>query len=130
MVTDTISDMLARISNAAKVGKAEVRVPYTQMCEAVARVMHDEKYLGDVVVAGEGIAKELVLKLQYVNGVSALSHLKRISKPGVRIYKRAADLKPVLSGLGVAILSTSKGVMSSKQAKLAKIGGEVLAELW
>jgi small subunit ribosomal protein S8 len=106
-------------------------MPYTKVLEAVAKVMLDEKYIGDLKVEGEKVTdKKLVLTLAYKSDTAAISSIKRISKPGVRIYRHVNDFKPVLSGLGIAILSTSKGIMSDRNAKINKIGGEVLAELW
>jgi small subunit ribosomal protein S8 len=123
--------MITRIKNAYAMHKKTVSMPYTKVLEAVAKVMLDEKYLGDVQVTGEKVTdKTLVLSLVYKADTAAISHVKRISKPGVRIYRHVKDFKPVLSGLGIAILSTSKGIMSDRNAKINKIGGEVLAELW
>lgn len=130
MVTDTLSDMLTRIKNATMIGKKVVRMPYAKMCQAVAEVMKAENYLKDVRVEGEGTAKELVITPMYVAGKSAIQHVRRISKPGVRIYSPVSELRSVLSGMGVSILSTSKGILTDKSARKAKIGGEVLLELW
>ena len=131
MINDHISDMLTRLNNAYTVGKKTVSMPHTKILEAVAGVMLEEKYLSKVeVVTAEGQHKELKLTLLYQNGNQAMAHVKRISKPGVRIYRRRRDFKPVLSGLGIAVLSTSKGVMSDRQARKLRVGGEVLAELW
>lgn len=131
MINDHISDMVTRIKNAYAMHKKTVSMPYTKVLEAVASVMLDEKYLSDLKVEGEKVTeKKLILTLAYKADTAAISSIKRISKPGVRIYRHVGDFKPVLSGLGIAILSTSKGVMSDRQAKINKIGGEVLAELW
>ena len=131
MINDHVSDMVTRIKNAYAMHKKTVSMPYTKELEAVANVMLDEKYLSAVVVEGEKVTdKKLVLTLSYKADSAAISSIKRISKPGVRIYRQVDNFKPVLSGLGIAILSTSKGVMSDRQAKINKVGGEVLAELW
>lgn len=130
MNSDSLSDMLARIKNAGLVHKATVTVPYTALCAAVARVIERAHYLESVSETGEGTDRVLVLKLQYVKGVRAINDLRRISKPGVRIYRTRRDLRPVLSGLGLAIVSTSAGVMSGQEAQQKGLGGEVLAELW
>lgn len=130
MVTDTLSDMLTRLKNATLIGKKIVALPYAKNCEAVARVMQEEKYLTAVKVEGEGKNKQLILTPAYVGGESAFHSLRRISKPGVRIYSPYKELKPVLSGMGISIISTSKGVMSDRSAKMQKLGGEVLLELW
>ncbi len=131
MINDHISDMITRLNNAYTVGKKTVSMPHTKILEAVAAVMLEEKYLSKVeAVEVEGKHKELKLTLLYQSGNQALAHVKRISKPGVRISRRRRDFKPVLSGIGIAILSTSKGVMSDRQARQSRVGGEVLAELW
>ncbi|EKD94109.1 MAG: hypothetical protein ACD_27C00038G0014 [uncultured bacterium] len=130
MVTDTLGDMLTRIKNASAIRKDEVKLPYSKLCLAVAKVLVTENYLAKVDVAGEGIDKVLVLKLQYANDRPALSFARRISKPGVRIYHKTTALRPVLSGLGISLISTSQGIMSNKAARKAKLGGEVLAELY
>jgi small subunit ribosomal protein S8 len=122
--------MITRIKNGCAMHKKTVSMPHTKVLEAIANVMLNEKYLSKVEVQGEGVSKSLVLTLTYKDDVSAISHIKRISKPGVRIYRTVNDFKPVLSGLGIAILTTSKGIMSDRNAKIAKIGGEVLLELW
>jgi len=111
--------------------KKTISMPYTKVIEAVAKVMLDEKYITKLEVAGDKVTnKVLTLTLTYKADTAAISYVKRISKPGVRIYRHLGDFKPVLSGLGIAIISTSKGIMSDRQAKINKIGGEVLAELW
>lgn len=131
MINDHVSDMITRIKNGYAMHKKTVSMPYTKVLEAVAGVMLDEKYLSSLKVEGEKVTdKKLVLTLSYKADSAAISSIKRISKPGVRIYRQVDNFKPVLSGLGIAILSTSKGVMSDRQAKINKIGGEVLAELW
>lgn len=131
MINDHISDMITRIKNASAMHKKTVSMPHTKVLEAIAKVLQEEKYIAKFEVKGEGITdKELVITLSYKEDVAAISSIKRVSKPGVRIYKRIDNLKPVLSGMGTAIVSTSKGIMSLRQAKIAKIGGEVLLELW
>ena len=131
MINDHISDMLTRIKNAYAMHKKTISMPYTKVIEAVAKVMLDEKYITKLEVAGDKVTnKVLTLTLTYKADTAAISYVKRISKPGVRIYRHLGDFKPVLSGLGIAIISTSKGIMSDRQAKINKIGGEVLAELW
>lgn len=131
MINDHISDMITRIKNAYAMHKKTVSMPYTKVLEAVANVLLSEKYIAKLEVKGEGVTdKQLVVTLAYKDDTAAISSIKRISKPGVRIYRRVDNFKPVLSGLGIAILSTSKGIMSDRQAKINKIGGEVLLELW
>ena len=131
MINDHISDMLARINNAYAVHKKTVSLPHTKVVEAVAAVMVTEKYLtGLEVVTPDKGHKTLLLTLSYKDGAPALNHVRRISKPGVRKYAALHSFKPVLSGMGIAIISTSQGIMSNRAAKVARIGGEVLAELW
>lgn len=131
MINDHLSDMFARIKNAYAVGKKTVSVPYTKLCEAVANVMLEEKYLKAIAVEGDTAPSRLLkLTLSYRGTTPALSELRRISKPGVRIHRSVSAFKPILSGLGISILSTSVGVMSDRAAKKAHLGGEVLAELW
>lgn len=131
MINDHISDMITRIKNASAMHKKTVAMPYTKVLEAVAKVMLEEKYLSKLEVTGKGVTdKSLVLTLSYQADTAAISAIKRISKPGVRLYRPLHSFKPVLSGLGIAILSTSKGIMSDRQAKINKVGGEVLTELW
>jgi small subunit ribosomal protein S8 len=123
--------MITRIKNAYAMHKKTVSMPYTKVLESVANVLLSEKYISKVEVKGEGVTdKQLVVSLSYKEDTAAISSIKRISKPGVRIYRRVDSFKPVLSGLGIAILSTSKGIMSDRTAKINKIGGEVLLELW
>lgn len=131
MINDHISDMITRIKNAYAMHKKTVSMPHTKVIESVARVMLDEKYLSDVAVTGKTVVdKSLVLTLTYKEDSAAISYIKRISKPGVRIYRPLHTFKPVLSGLGISIISTSRGIMSDRNAKINKIGGEVLLELW
>ncbi|PIR99287.1 30S ribosomal protein S8 [Candidatus Collierbacteria bacterium CG10_big_fil_rev_8_21_14_0_10_44_9] len=131
MINDHISDMITRIKNTYSMHKKIVMMPYTKVLASVAKVMLDEKYLSDVKVEGTKVTdKKLFLTLSYKSDTAAISAIKRISKPGVRIYRHVNDFKPVLSGLGIAILSTQKGIMSDRNAKINKIGGEVLLELW
>lgn len=130
MINDHLSDMFVRIKNASAVGKKTVAVPYTQLCNAVAQVMLAEKYLAGVEVTGDSPKQQLVLTLLYHQSTPAISSLRRISRPGVRIHRRTNSLKPVLSGLGISILTTSAGVMSDRVARTRKLGGEVLAELY
>lgn len=131
MSTDNIGDMLTRIRNGYMAGNREVVIPHTKLKEEIARVMVEEKYLVSFKVKkNEKGFKEIITTLQYVKDKPSIHKIKRISKPGLRIYKGAKNLYPILSGMGIAILSTSKGIMTAKQAKKQKIGGEVLCELW
>lgn len=127
---DHLSDMVTRIRNGYLSHKREVVLPHTNFLASVADVMVQEKYLQSVTVKKDGIRQNLHLTLLYANGHPALTHVQRVSKPGVRIYSGAKAIKPVLSGMGIALLSTSQGVMTDRSAKKLAIGGEVLFELW
>ena len=125
-MTDPISDMLTRIRNGQKARKVSVLMPASSAKEAVARVLKDEGYITDYSVAGEGASKELSVELKYFEGVPVIESIKRASRPGLRIYRGKEDLPKVLGGLGVAIVSTSAGVMSDREAREKGIGGEVI----
>jgi len=129
-MNDRLSDMITRIRNGYLAGKKSVTMPSTKLLKSVADVMLQEHYLAGVDVEGKAPKQTLVLKLLYSGTKPAITKAKRVSKPGVRIYHGNSDLRPVLSGLGISIVSTSKGVMTGKQAKKQSIGGEVLVELW
>lgn len=128
-MNDHISDMIVRIKNAYKVGKKDVSMPHTKVCAEIARVLVENKYLASASVEGKE-KKTLFLVLLYVEDHPVLSYARRISKPGVRIYKKSKELTPILSGMGLSIVSTSKGVMTGHDARKNKLGGEVLLELW
>jgi len=128
-MTDPISDMLTRIRNASAVKKPEVRVPYSKLKLAIAKILNAEGYLAsfEKLSAGHG---ELRLELKYVDGRSNIHNLRRVSKPGRRAYAGHSDLPKVLSDRGIAIVSTSQGVMTNKEARKRKLGGEVLCEIF
>jgi len=130
MLSDPIADMLTRIRNASKVLKKEAIVGYSKNKHAIAKVLKKEGFLEKVGVRGKAQNKELVLKLKYKNKEPAIRTLKRISKPGRRIYQTYKNLPKVLSGYGIAVVSTSKGVMTAKEARKKKIGGEVICKVW
>jgi len=125
-MTDPISDMLTRIRNGQKARKVSVSMPASKAKEAVASVLKDEGYITDYSVAGEGATKELSVELKYFEGVPVIERIQRASRPGLRIYRGKEKLPKVLGGLGVAIVSTSAGVMSDRQAREKGIGGEVI----
>jgi small subunit ribosomal protein S8 len=125
-MTDPISDMLTRIRNGQKARKVSVSMPASNAKEAVAKVLKDEGYVTDYSVAGEGASKELSVELKYFEGVPVIEHIQRASRPGLRIYRGKEGLPRVLGGLGVAIVSTSAGVMSDREAREKGIGGEVI----
>ncbi len=125
-MTDPISDMLTRIRNGQKARKVSVSMPASNAKEAVARVLKDEGYITDYAVSGEGASKELNVELKYFEGVPVIEKIQRTSRPGLRIYRGKEELPRVLGGLGVAIVSTSAGVMSDREAREKGIGGEVI----
>jgi len=125
-MTDPIADMLTRIRNGQKARKVAVSMPSSKTKEAVARVLHDEGYITGFATDGEGAGKELTIELKYFEGVPVIEKIQRASRPGLRVYRGKEGLPKVLGGLGVAIVSTSSGVMSDREARAKGIGGEVL----
>ena len=131
MTTDPIADMLTRIRNAQVVKKDSVTLENSKMKKAIANILLEEGYISAVEEVAEGAFSNLVIKLKYgPKGEKVITGLKRISKPGLRIYASSEELPKVLGGLGIAIVSTSKGVMTDKNARKLGIGGEVLAYIW
>jgi small subunit ribosomal protein S8 len=131
MMTDPIADMLTRIRNAVRVERPFVEMPVSKVKRGLAEVLKREGYIWDWAELEMSPVKHLRLDLKYgPNGERVIRHIRRVSKPGRRIYSRSADLRPVLNGLGISILSTSSGVMSDREARKQKLGGEVLCELW
>ena len=126
MLTDPIADMLTRGRNANTAMHDEVRMPSSKQKVALAKVLQAEGYIAGFATEGEGAKKELSVELKYFNGEPVIEKIQRASRPGLRIYRGKEDLPKVLGGLGVAIVSTSAGVMSDRQAREQGIGGEVL----
>ncbi|MDJ0941155.1 MAG: 30S ribosomal protein S8 [Woeseiaceae bacterium] len=125
-MTDPISDMLTRIRNGQKARKVSVSMPASKQKEAVAAVLKDEGYITGFSSEGEGASKSLTVELKYFEGVPVIEKIQRASRPGLRVYRGKEELPKVLGGLGVAIVSTSAGVMSDRQAREKGIGGEVI----
>jgi small subunit ribosomal protein S8 len=125
-MTDPISDMLTRIRNGQKARKVSVSMPASKVKIAVANVLKDEGYITGFETSGEGAEQTLSVELKYFEGTPVIEKVDRISKPGLRIYRGKDELPKVLGGLGIAIVSTSAGVMSDRQAREQGIGGEVL----
>lgn len=125
-MTDPISDMLTRIRNGQKARKIMVAMPASTAKIAVAEVLRDEGYIAGYALEGEGAARTLNVELKYHNGEPVIDSIARVSKPGLRIYRRKQDVPKVLGGLGISIVSTSAGVMSDRQAREKGIGGEVI----
>ena len=132
MVTDTISDMLTRIRNATMVKHQIVQIPVTKMSLAIAHILKEEGFIEDFESYQEDNRKYLLLSLKYTgkSRKSVISEIKRISKPGLRVYSNSKELPRVLDNLGIAIVSTSKGVMTNLKAKELGIGGEILCYIW
>jgi small subunit ribosomal protein S8 len=131
MMTDPIADMLTRIRNAVRVERPYVDMPLSKVKEGLADVLKREGYIWDWKQVEAEPAIQLRLELKYgPNGERVIRHIKRVSKPGRRIYSRARDLRPVLNGLGITVISTSRGVVSDREARQRNLGGEVLCEVW
>ncbi|NJL61874.1 MAG: 30S ribosomal protein S8 [Methylacidiphilales bacterium] len=131
-VNDTIADMLTRIRNANMARHQTTLVPATKMTRNIARVLREEGFIGEFEEAGEGIKTNLVISLKY-KGKSRqplITALKRVSKPGLRVYSNRKDLPRVLGGIGIAIISTSSGIMTDREARRQNVGGEVLCFVW
>ncbi len=130
-MTDPIADMLTRIRNALTAKHETVEVPGSNMKRAIADILLKEGYVKDVKYVDDNLSGKIVITLKYSEGnKSVISGLKRVSKPGLRHYSGAEKMPKVLGGLGTAIVSTSKGIMTDKQAKAANVGGEVLCFIW
>ena len=131
VINDPIADMLTRIRNGLIARHDSVMIPASNMKKAIAKILLDEGYIKSVDYVDDGLQGQIKVTLKYANGKeSVIKGLKRISKPGLRVYARNDELPKVLGGLGIAIVSTSKGVMTDKSARNAGIGGEVLAYIW
>jgi small subunit ribosomal protein S8 len=131
MMTDPIADMLTRIRNGLQSRHAAVEMPASKLKSAIAEVLKDEGYIKGFQTTGEGATKTLKVELRYVGkNEPVLSGLKRISKPGLRVYSPATEIPRVFGGLGVAIISTSRGVMSGAQARKMRVGGEIICHVW
>ena len=125
-MTDPIADMLTRIRNAQMVGHTEVSMPSSKLKLSIAQVLKDEGYIEEFAVRGESAMRQLRIGLKYYAGKPVIERIERVSKPGLRVYKGRDDIPRVMNGLGVAILSTSRGVMTDRKARADGIGGEVL----
>lgn len=131
MVTDPIADMLTRIRNANQMRDKEVEVPASNLKIEIAKILKEEGFVNDYKIKKNNVQNIIVINLKYTeNKVRVITGLKRISKPGLRVYVKAEEVPKVLNGLGIAIISTSKGVMTDKKARELSLGGEVLAYVW
>ena len=130
VVTDPIADMLTRIRNALTSKHADVKIPTSKVKSAIADILLEEGYITAVEKVEDGVNSYLNITLKYGAGRSVINGLKRVSKPGLRVYANCEELPKVLNGLGIAIISTSKGIMTDNKARLANVGGEVMAYVW
>ncbi len=130
-LTDPIADMITRIRNAAHAGHDTVSIEHSKLKVAIAHILQKEGFIRDVQVVGEGLQKQVVVTLKYVsNRKPAFTALERVSKPGRRVYISQKEIKPTRQGMGVAILTTPKGVMTDADAKRHGVGGEVMCTVW
>jgi len=129
-VTDPIADLLARVRNGARAQKSEMFVPYSKIKAEVARILKDEGYIIDYAVDTSAAHPRIKITNKLVNRSSAITGLRRVSRPGLRRYVGAQEIPRVLGGMGIAILSTSRGVLSAREAKKQNVGGELLAYVW
>jgi small subunit ribosomal protein S8 len=125
-MSDPVSDMLTRIRNAQMVGHTETVMPASRLKASIAQVLKDEGYIEDFALRDNGAKKELHIGLKYYAGRPVIERLERVSKPGLRVYKSRDDIPRVMNGLGVAIVSTSRGVMTDRKARADGVGGEIL----
>ena len=130
VVTDTIADMLTRIRNANAMRYNEVSVPASNLKIELARILKEEGFIKGYKVVKDDAQGSILITLKYVNKERVITGLKRISKPGLRVYAKSSEIPKVLNGLGIAIISTSHGVMTDKEARKQNLGGEVLAYIW
>jgi small subunit ribosomal protein S8 len=129
-ISDPIADMLTRIRNASRARHADVSMPASRTKLAIARILKEEGFIEDFSEAQSGPHRNITIRLKYVGKVPVMSGLKRISKPGLRVYAAKTEIPRVLGGLGIVIVSTSQGIMTGSQARKSQLGGEVLAYVW
>jgi small subunit ribosomal protein S8 len=129
-VTDPIADLLARVRNGAQAQKLDILVPYSKIKAEVARILKDEGYIVDYSVDTSAAHPRIKITNKLIDHTCAITGLKRVSRPGLRRYVGAEEIPRVLGGMGIAILSTSRGLMSGREAKRQKVGGELLAYVW
>ena len=130
MVTDPIADMLTRIRNANQQRHETVVVPASKLKVELAEILKNEGFIKDYKIEGEDVIKNIVITLKYKGNDRVITGLKRVSKPGLRHYAKVNEIPKVLNGLGIVVLSTSQGLMTDKEARAKKIGGEILAYIW
>ena len=129
-LTDPIADMLTRIRNGNIAKHSEVKIPFSKIKESMASILKNEGYIANYEIKEEGTKKDIAVTLKYMDGETVIKGLKRISKPGRRVYTSVENLPKVLGGLGIAIVSTPKGVITDKECRKNNVGGEVLCYVW
>jgi small subunit ribosomal protein S8 len=129
-MTDPITDMLNQIKSGYAVSKTEILISLSNIKSEIAEILSKEGFVGEIKKTAKGGDKTLKISLKYDNGIPAMSDFKRVSKPGQRIYEGFSEIKKVHGGYGIAIISTSKGLMTNKDAKIKKIGGEIICKIW
>ena len=129
-MNDPIADMLTRLRNAAGAGKPELSMPYSKLKSEVAKILKKEGYINDHELDTTEKHPQLKIRLKFINKISAITGLKRVSRPGLRRYVGAGEIPRVLGGMGIAVLSTPRGVLSGQEARKQNVGGEVLAYIW
>lgn len=129
-MTDPIADMLTRIRNANAVAKKTVDIPYSKINAAIAKVLQQEGYITSFEVTETNPQATLTITLRYLSDKPVINSIKRVSSPGRRVYTQAKYIKNILAGMGITIISTSKGVMTNSEARAKKLGGEIICEVW
>lgn len=129
-VTDPVADFLTRVRNASKAKKLRVDIPASSMKKSLAEILKQQQFINDYSIIEDNKQNIIRVELKYSQGIPAVNGLKKISKPGLRVYKKSADLPRVLNGLGIAIISTSKGLLTDKEARSQSMGGEVVCYIW
>ncbi len=130
LITDPIGDMLARIKNAQLAKHEQVTVPHSKIKEALAKILKENNYIEDYEVKELNPQNDLVIKVKYVEGLPGITGASRVSKPGCRLYAKSSSIPATLNGYGITIISTSKGVMTDKEARQQNVGGELLCKIW
>ena len=129
-MTDPIADMIIRIKNSLMAGRSELVIPHSKLKEAIAKLLKNNKYIEDFSVLDKEPQADIKIILRYVDKLSAITGVKRVSKPGRRVYAKVGQIPSTLNGYGMTILSTNKGIIDDKAARKAQVGGEVLCQIW
>lgn len=130
MITDTIGNFLTIIRNGTMIGKSFVVAPHSKMCLAIANILKKEGFIRDFSLEGAGVEKKIKILLKYVNGESVIHELQRVSTPGKRMYAQARNVPSVIGGLGISIVTTNQGVLTDKEVRNQRIGGEIICTVW